>query len=353
MRHNKLIAWLANSVLLALLLIGAPLYAQETFYRGKTIRFIVAYEPGGGFDVYTRTIARHFGKHVPGNPTTIVENMTGAVGMIAANYIYNQAKPDGLTIGHFVGTLILQHVLGNEAAKFDGRKFGWLGVPIADHGVCALTKASGISTLDGWLAAKEPVKMGGHGPGGVTSDTARILRDALGLPLRVIDGYKCTGPIRLAAESGEISGGCWAWESMKPTWAQGFDTGQVKVVLQTALKSHRELNDVPVAINYAKTKEARQLLEVLDHAYGSSFRSYSVPPGTPKDRLAILQKAFLDTLKDPEFLIDAKKAKLDIAPIDGAATAKTLAGFYDLEPPLIARLKKVLLSDVSGRETPQ
>ncbi len=129
MRHNKLIAWLSKSVLVALFLIGAPLDAQESFYKGKTIRFIVAYEPGGCFDVYTRTIARLFGKHVPGSPATIVEYMTGAVGMIAANYIYNQAKPDGLTIGHFVGTLILQHVLGNEAAKFDGRKFGWLGVP--------------------------------------------------------------------------------------------------------------------------------------------------------------------------------------------------------------------------------
>ena len=126
MRHNKLIAWLSSSVLLALFLIETPLHAQESFYKGKTIRFIVAYEPGGGFDVYTRTIARHFGKHVPGSPTTIVENMTGAVGMIAANYIYNQAKPDGLTIGHFVGTLILQHVLATRRQNLtDANSVGW------------------------------------------------------------------------------------------------------------------------------------------------------------------------------------------------------------------------------------
>jgi tripartite-type tricarboxylate transporter receptor subunit TctC len=340
------------TAIVAALLTGASASAQESFYKGKTIRFIVAYEPGGGFDVYTRAIARHFGKYVPGNPTTIVENMTGAVGLIAANYVYNQAKPDGLTIGHFVGTLVLQHVLGNEAAKFDGRKFGWLGVPIADHGVCALTKASGISSLEAWLSAKEPVKMGGHGPGGVTSDTARILREAIGLPVRIIDGYKCTGPIRLAAESGEVAGGCWAWESMKPTWAKGFETGEVKVLVQTALKVHPELKDVPVAVNFAKTPEARQLLEILDHAYGTSFRSYSTPPGTPSERLQILQKAFLATMREPEFLADAKKARLDIAPIDGPTVARTLAGFYSLEPSMIARLKKVLSPEVTSRETP-
>ena len=114
-------------VSLVLILSSTAARSQDSFYKGRTIRFVVAYEPGGGFDVYTRTIARHFGKHIPGNPTTLVENMTGAVGMIAANYLYHQAKPDGLTIGHFVGTLVLQQVLGNEAAKFDGRKFGWLG----------------------------------------------------------------------------------------------------------------------------------------------------------------------------------------------------------------------------------
>ena len=344
--------WILSSACLVSLVYPTVAVAQDNFYKGKTIRFIVAYEPGGGFDVYTRTIARHFGKHIPGNPTTLVENMTGAVGMIAANYLYHQAKPDGLTIGHFVGTLVLQQVLGNEAAKFDGRKFGWLGVPVADHGVCALMKASGISSLESWLASKEPVKMGGHGPGGVTSDTARILREAIGLPVRVIDGYKCTGPIRLAAESGEVAGSCWAWESMKPTWATGFETGQVKVLLQTSLKGHPDLKDVPIAINRAKTKDARQLLEILDHAFGTSFRSYSTPPGTPKDRLAILQKAFMATMNDPEFLADAKKARLEIAPIDGPSTGKTLAGFYDLDKSMVARLKKILLGDVSARDTP-
>ena len=349
---NLLTNWILRLICLVSLVYPTAALAQDSFYKGKTIRFVVAYEPGGGFDVYTRTIARHFGKHIPGNPTTLVENMTGAVGMIAANYLYHQAKPDGLTIGHFVGTLVLQQVLGNEAAKFDGRKFGWLGVPVADHGVCALTRASGISSLEGWLASKEPVKMGGHGPGGVTSDTARILREAIDLPVRVIDGYKCTGPIRLAAESGEVAGSCWAWESMKPTWATGFETGQVKVLLQTSLKGHSDLKDVPIAINHAKTKDARQLLEILDHAFGTSFRSYSTPPGTPKDRLAILQKAFMATMQDPEFLADAKKARLEIAPIDGPSTGKTLAGFYDLDKAMVARLKKILLGDVSGRDTP-
>lgn len=341
MRKRSCLFILALPLILALGIDSVS--AQEPFYKGKTIQFIVAYSPGGGFDTYTRAIARHFGKHVPGNPTVLVTNMTGAVGFIAANYLYNKAKPDGLSIGHFTGTLVLQHVLGYKAAEFDGRRFGWLGVPTTDNGVCALTKASGITSLAGWLNSREPVKLGGHGPGSVTSDTGRILEAAIGLPVRVIDGYKCTADIRLAAESGEVAGGCWGWESVKPTWAKGLESGNVRVIVQTTLKPHAELKDVPLAISYAKTREGRRLLEVLDYAYGTAFRTYAIPPGTPKDRVEILQKAFLDTLKDPEFLAEAKKAKLDVNPVDGPTTAKILASFYDLEPGIKATLRKLLI----------
>lgn len=216
-------------------------------------------------------------------------------------------------------------------------------MPTTDNGVCALTKASGITSLAEWLNSKEPVKLGGHGPGSVTSDTGRILGVAIGVPARVIDGYKCTADIRLAAESGEVAGGCWGWESVKPTWAKGLESGNVRVIVQTTLKPHPELKDVPLAISYAKTREGRRLLEVLDYAYGTAFRVYAIPPGTPRDRVEILQKAFLDTLRDPEFLAEAKKGQLDVNPVDGPTTAKILASFYDLEPGIKATLRKVLI----------
>ena len=322
--------------------ISAKATAAE-FYQGKTIRFIVGFAAGGGFDTYSRMIARHIGKHIPGKPDTIVENMTGAGSLVAANYMYNKAEPDGLTIGNFIGSLVLQNVLGNKATKFDGRKFGWLGVPTPDSGVCVLTKASNISSVDEWFQAKEPVKLGGTAPGSTTDDVPKLIKAAIGLPIQMIEGYKGTARIRVAAEAGEIDGGCWAWESIKPTWAKALESGEVRPVLQTMLESHPELKHVPLAINYAKTDEARELLKIVDSAYGVVARPYSVPPGMPKERLMMLQKAFMETTKDPELLAEAKKAKLEFKPVEGPKIAKILAGFYNLKDATKSKLKAIVL----------
>ncbi len=336
---------LVISLLLMAALVAIPSTATaQNFYQGQTIHLIVGFAAGGGFDTYSRAIARHIGKHIPGNPTVIVENMTGAGSLIAANQLFNSTKPDGLTIGNWIGPLVLQQALGNPAAKFDGRKFGYLGVPVADSGVCALTKASGIKTADQWLAAKEPVKLGGTAPGSTTDDVPKIVAAAIHLPLRVISGYKGTSNIRLAAESGELDGGCWAWESIKPTWQKSLASGDVTIVLQTMTESHPELKNVPLAINYAKTEEAKELLEIVNGPYGQLARPYTVPPGVPPDRLETLQKAFIATMKDPEFLKDAKNSKLEIQPMDGPTAAKGFARMYDLKPGIKAKLKEIVLT---------
>jgi tripartite-type tricarboxylate transporter receptor subunit TctC len=322
---------------------AVPGASAGEFYQGKTIGFVVGFAAGGGFDTYTRMIARHFGKHVPGNPTTVVVNRPGAGSLVAANYIYNQAEPDGLTIGNWIGPLVLQQALGNKAAKFDGRKFGWLGVPSADSGVCALTQASGIKTVEDWFASKKPIKIGATGPGSTTDDVPKLVRAALGLPIQMVEGYDGTAKIRLAAEAGEIDGGCWAWESIKPTWAKGIESGQVRVVIQTMLQSHPELKHVPLAINYAKTEEARELLNVANGPYGVLARPYSVHPGTPKERLEVLQKAFMETLRDPELLAEAKKAKLEIKPVDGPTVSKLMADLYNLKPGTQEKLKEIVI----------
>lgn len=337
--------WLFIAVITGLIfLVGAPAHTTgDEFYKGKTIRFVVGFSAGGGFDTYTRMIARHFGKHVPGNPTTVVENKPGAGSLVAANYIYNQAEPDGLTIGNWIGPLVLQQVLGNKAAKFDGRKFGWLGVPSADSGICALTQASGIKTAEDWFASKKPIKIGATGPGSTTDDVPKLVRASIGLPIQMVEGYDGTAKIRLAAEAGEIDGGCWAWQSIKPTWAKGIESGQVRVVIQTMLQSHPELKHVPLASKYAKTDEARELLAVANGPYGVLARPYSIPPGTPRDRLEILQKAFMETLRDPELLAEAKKAKLEIDPVDGPAVAKLMADLYNLKAATQEKLKEIVV----------
>jgi tripartite-type tricarboxylate transporter receptor subunit TctC len=333
-----------TTLLIAWLLVVPANAAAQDFYQGKTIRLIVGFAAGGGFDTYSRAIARYLGKHIPGNPSLVVENMTGAGSLIAANHIFNAAKPDGLTIGNWIGPLVLQQALGNPAAKFDGRKFGYLGVPVADSGVCALTKASGITSAKEWLAAKKPVKLGGTAPGSTTDDVPRIVAAAIGLPMQMISGFKGTSNIRLAADSGEIDGGCWAWESIKPTWQKGIEGGDVNIVIQSMTESHPELKHVPLAIDFAKTDDARAMLEVVNGPYGQLARPYTVPPGLPKDRLELLQKAFMATMKDPEFLAEAQKAKLDIKALDGPSAAKQFAALYTLKPELKAKLREIVIA---------
>jgi tripartite-type tricarboxylate transporter receptor subunit TctC len=330
------------AVLGAAVVVGFGAASAQEFYKDKTLTFIVGYSPGGTYDQYTRLIARHIGRHVPGNPSRIVENMTGAGGIIAANHLYNRVKPDGLTIGAWAAPLILQHIMGNEATKFDGRKVGWVGIPAPYDTACHFSRESGIRTMDDWLAAKRPMKIGSIGPGTSLSDVPKLLKAALNLPLEVVEGYKGGAEARLAVESGEVDGLCASWQATKVTWRSQMQAGKIYVVLQATLKPHPELKNIPLAINYAKTDEARTLLRVADNVHVYQF-PYSAPPGTPAERLQLLQHAFVKTLRDPDLLAEAKKADLEIEPIDGATTAKTFAGLYELPPALIAKLKELLV----------
>ena len=316
--------------------------SDENFYKGKTIRLIVAFSPGGGYDAYSRTIGRHLGKHIPGTPAVVVENMTGAGGIIHANFMY-QAKPDGLIIGNNAGGLILQQLMGAKGIEFDGKRFEFLGAPASDHHVCALSKASGITSMEKWFASKEAVKFGGVGPGGGASDNARVLQAALGLPIKVVDGYKGTADIRLAAESGELAGACFAWESFKTTWKKGLESGDFNVILQAMPKKHPELPDVPLANDYVKNDEGRRLIKHGIQDTAIITRPYFVSPGTPKSRVQLLRKAFAATLKDPEFLAEAKKASLDIQHISGEETEEVVQALFKIEPAFIAKMKQILV----------
>jgi tripartite-type tricarboxylate transporter receptor subunit TctC len=315
----------------------------DDFYKGKNVRIVVGFSAGGGFDTYARALARHMGKHIPGGPGVVVENMTGAGSLIAANHVFKVAKPDGLTVGHFIGGLFLGQVLGQAGIEFDARKFEFIGAPISDHVVCAMTKASGISSIDRWIAAKTPVKMGGIAPGTSTPDNAtRILKAALGLPIQLVTGYKGTAEVRLAAEGGEVAGGCWGWDSVSVTWRKALDSGDAVVVLQANRKTHPELANVPQAIKFAKSEEARKMIDVGIHGDSDIVRTYTLPPGTPKDRVQALRQAFDATLKDAEFVADAKKSRLNIGPIPVEDIEKDISGLFKLDPALLSKLKEVL-----------
>lgn len=321
---------------------GAAHATTHEFYKGKVIRIVVGFAAGGGFDTYARAIGRHMGRHIPGNPTIIVENMPGAGSLIAANHVYMVAKPDGLTMGHFIGGLFMLQVFGKPGVEFDARKFEYVGVPVKDNPTCVFTRASGITSIEKWLAAKTPVKVGAVAPGSTTDDVPKLLMAAIGVPLQVVSGYKGTSAIRLAAESGEVAGGCWGWESIRATWRKGIETGEVAVVLQTAPQPAPDIPSVPLAMNFAKTDEARQLIKVGIQDAGAITRPFVVTPGTPQDRVQLLRKAFLDTLKDPEFLTEAQKTKLDVEPMSGEELERTVRGLFKLEPAFVAKLKDIL-----------
>jgi tripartite-type tricarboxylate transporter receptor subunit TctC len=335
--------FICRIAIVSLLLSSIAAHAQDSFYSGKTVRIIVGASAGGGYDTYSRTIARHIGKHIPGNPAFLVENMPGAGFLISANYMYKAAKPDGLTIGHFIGGLFLQQLLGKPGIEFDAAKFEYIGVPTQDNYVIGVSKKNtGISTMDEWMKAKTVVKLGGVGAGSATDDIPKVLMAAIGLPAQLVSGYKGTADVRLAYNSGEVQGVCNAWQSFSATWPNELKSGDLAIVLQTTAKSHPELSKVPLAISYAKTDEARSLIRALVHSVGPAARPYMLPPGTPKDRLLTLRKAFVDTMKDPEFLADAKKAKLDINPLDGAELESNVKEVFNLDPKLIPRAKEIL-----------
>ncbi|TMA86694.1 MAG: hypothetical protein E6J74_31245 [Deltaproteobacteria bacterium] len=317
-------------------------FAQENFYKGKTIRLIVGLAPGGGFDAYSRVIARHIGKHIPGNPTTVVDNMPGAASLLAANYVYKAAKPDGLTIGNFVGGLSFQQILGLPGVEFDAPKFEFLGVPAQDNFMIGVAKSTGITSIEQWKASGTVIKIGGVAPGGGTDDIPKVLKATLGLPLQLVSGYKGTGPVRLAFNAGEVQGACNSWESFKSTWRTEMDRGEVVLLVQANLKPHPEVPNVPWAVDLAKTEDAKKMILTSARVNGVLNRFYVLPPGTPKDRVRLLRKAFMDTLKDPEFLADTQKAKLDLDPIDGTEIEKQVRELFKLEPTLVAKMKEIL-----------
>jgi len=327
---------------LALIFPASMALAQEPFYKGKALRIIVATSPGGGYDTYSRAIARHLGKHIPGNPAIIVENMPGAGFRIGANYVYKVAKPDGLTVGHFIGGLFLQQLIGDPGIEFEAAKFEYMGAPAQDQYVTGVARSTGIASMDQWLKSKTIVKLGGVGAGSATDDIPKILKEAIGLPVQLVTGYKGTADVRMAFQSAEVLGLCNAWESFKATWRRELDAKELTIVLQHAAKPHPDLPNVPLDITYARNEEGRKLIRAIVHTVGPTARPYVLPPGTPKDRVQILRRAFMDTMKDPEFLADAAKAKLDINPLEGAELERNIREVFNLDAALVPRAKEIL-----------
>jgi tripartite-type tricarboxylate transporter receptor subunit TctC len=324
---NKKFLCLAKLVIGLTFLVGASAPASgEEFYKGKTILFLAGHAPGGGFDTYTRAVARHIGKYIPGNPTPIVQNMVGASGLLAANYIYNRAKPDGLTVGVWHSGQVLRQALGDRAVKFKGDKFGWIGAPVKGMPSCGIMGFTGLKTLKDVLNSKKPIKMGGVRAGTTTFDLPRILN--------LTSGYGGTSRIRIAMQRREVDGACWSWESMGVTARSMLDAkGDDKLIpfLTHGNPQDSEVKDLPRLTEVIKGKENRAIVNTYLQQYNFQ-RPFMLPPGTPKERLSILRKAFKATLKDPKFLADAKKSKLVIDYVSGEEIEKFVDQMLAISP---------------------
>ncbi|HXV78505.1 MAG TPA: tripartite tricarboxylate transporter substrate-binding protein [Candidatus Binatia bacterium] len=296
--------------------------SAEDFYKGKTVRFIVGSEPGGGYDTYTRMIARHISEHIPGKPSTVVENMPGAGGLVAANFLYKRAEPDGLTVVVFNNSNIVQKALGDPRINIDFAKLGWVGAPSVGVPMCMIMGFTGMKTLDDVLKSTKPIKMGANRAGTTGYDLPLILNQSLGTKFEVISGYTGTSKVRVALQSRELDGHCSNWESMRVTARALLDAkGENKLIPFVIHEKWEdpEVKNLPLFKDVIK--DPKKYAVYKSWADQMDFqRPLAVPPGTPKDRLAILRKGLADTLKDPELLAEADKSKLVITYVSGEKT---------------------------------
>ena len=328
--------------------VGLPASAPaQDFYEGKTIRIIVGYRAGGGYDTYTRMIARHMDKHIPGSPNLIVENMTGAGSMVATNYIFNRAKPDGLTIGVFASGMVREEALGNEGVQFNSDKFGWIGAPTAATPTCAIMGFTGLKTWDDVRNSKKPVNFGSTGPGASTHDTPILVRELAGAPIKLIKGYDGTSAVRAAMQRKELDGACWTWESMKATATAMLNAKGDDRLIPFLIEGKHEDPLLKNAAQFTEVIKDKEDLSIYK-GYANAMKFYrplALPPGAPKERLTTLRTAFKNTLKDQKFLAAAKKAKLDMALITGEEVDQLVDEILSMSPKAKERLKDVLTGD--------
>jgi tripartite-type tricarboxylate transporter receptor subunit TctC len=317
--RSRIIIVMASLVALTLLAFAIRNVHADEFYKGKTIHFVVGAPAGGGYDTYTRAIARHIGKHIPGNPSMLIDNKDGAGSLIAANYVYNKAEPDGLTVGVWISGQIIRQALGDKSAKFDGRKFGWIGAPSKGAPTCAIMGFTGLKTWDDVLHSKRSIRMGGVRAGTAYDDVPTILNNVAGTKFDVISGFAGTAPVRLALQKREVEGACLGWESMSVSNRAMLDAkGEDKLIPFITHKKLEdpEVKDLPLFTEVIKGEDNLATYKTWAASYEFQ-RPFSLPPNAPKERLEILRKGFAATLRDPEFLAEAKKTKLDIEPVAG------------------------------------
>ncbi len=333
----------AAALAFAALIGSSRAHAQSPaqFYRGKTISLYIGSSTGGVYDLYARLLARHIGRHIPGNPRIVPGNMEGAGSLRLANYLYNAARRDGTVLGTINRGAPFEPLIGEaEAAKFDAGNFTWIGSISDEVSVCVAWQRTGINSFT-QLYSKE-LTVGGTGGGADTNQFPKVINGVLGTKIKIVSGYPGGNDIDLAMERGEVDGRCgWSWSSLAATRKQWVDSGSVKVLVQLALHKHADLPNVPLIMDFAQTEEQRSMLKLI-FARGALGCPFLAPPGIPADRAAILRQAFDETMKDPAFLAEAMKADLEVAPIGGETLQKLVAEIYRTPKDIVEKTRAIV-----------
>jgi tripartite-type tricarboxylate transporter receptor subunit TctC len=310
----------------------------EDFYKGKTVSLLIGYSVGGGYDAYGRLLARHLGKYIPGSPTVVPQNMTGAGSLKAANYVYSVAPKDGSVIGTFSRSMGIAPLL--DKAEFDSTKFTWLGSVTDEVSLCVTRHDAPVKTFSELLAT--PATFGAEGAGSDPNIFASFYRNVLGAKIKVVTGYPGTNEIQLAVERGEVDGLCGlSWSTLKGRYPHWLKERKAHILVQAGIKKQPELPDIPSASDLAKATDQTQILKLL--LIGQAMaRPFAAPPGIPADRRAALIAAFERTTGDPDFLAEAERLNFEVNPVSANQLDALLAEAYATPKDVIAKAAKAM-----------
>ncbi|HEY6257919.1 MAG TPA: hypothetical protein VIY51_19210 [Xanthobacteraceae bacterium] len=316
---------------------AAAAFAQTPaeFYKGRNLDLQIGYSAGGGYDLYARMLARHIGKHIPGNPTVVPRNMEGAGSLRLANWLYTAAPKDGTVIGATSRGMAFDPLLSANGAQFDASRFNWIGSANDEVSVCVATDRSGVTKFED-LYGKE-LAIGSTGAADDTYQFPAVVNGALGTKFKIITGYPGGNDVSLAMERNEVQGRCgWSWSSIKATRMDWVKARKIIVLLQLSLSKHPDLPDIPLVTDLAKNDEQRQIFKLI-FARQVMGRPFMAPPAVPKERVEALRQAFDETMQDKDFLAEADKAQFEINPVAGARLDALVSEVYKTPPAIAAK----------------
>ena len=324
--------------------IPAPAEAQDTnsFFAGKTVRIVVGFSAGGGYDIYARELSRYLGRHIPGHPLVVVQNMAGAGSLKAVNFLFNAAPRDGTMLATFSRGIVFEPLVGRlDGALFEAPKFNWIGSISDEVSVCAINASRGITTWQDMLTTKTLI--GASGAGADSDAFPIVLRNLFHLPMRIVTGYPGGADLNLAMERGEIDGRCgWSWTSIVSRNRDWLTDKRIRITLQIALAKHEDLLDVPLIMDLASDPRQNAALKLIVSRQ-SIARPFAAPPEVPPERIGILRQAFDATMRDPDFLAEMRSQTLEVRPLGGAAMQKLMRDIYATAPDVVKLARDILV----------